>query len=159
VIRGPVRAVWNSGDFKLIYLSSRAWISGLNPYDPHVVAAIWHEVGGPAANALSISEAHALYPPTTYAFLSPIALLPWNWARSIWCPLNIAVLLLLCAFLHRLAEIDWLGPRSLALIAILLALEPASTAVMLGQTSIIVACLAAISVLCFANRRDAIGGS
>ena len=46
VVRGPMRSGSNSGDFRAIYLPSRAWTHGLDPYNYSVMIQQWHEAGG-----------------------------------------------------------------------------------------------------------------
>jgi len=141
VLRGPERAVWNSGDFMPIYLAARAWMHGLDP-----------------CAQLSPAGLRALYPPPTFVVVAPLALMPWPFAKAVWCVLNLAALALLIGFLHRLAEIRFFGPRSLCLIAGTLALEPSSTAIMLGQPCIIVASLVAYSILAAERGSQSLSG-
>ena len=157
-VRGPIRAVSNSGDFRAIYLAARAWSRGLDCYDPESIRGMWTEVGGPEAPPLPQLETRALYPPTTYALVSPLARLPWRIAKAIWCGLNVIALLGMGLCLADIAGVHWRDSRGLLLIAILFALEPSSTAVMLGQAAIITAALVAASLLSALRGADASGG-
>jgi Glycosyltransferase family 87 len=147
LVRGPIRAAQNSGDFRAVYLASRAWSQSRDCYDPESIKAMWSQVAGPDAAPLPPLETHALYPPTTYALLSPIALMPWNAAKLVWCVINTAALVVLAICVAGVAGIRWRAPRGLLVIASVLALEPASTAIMLGQPSILAITFAAASLL------------
>ncbi len=43
VTRGPWRALSESGDFAMPYLSARVWLRGGNPYDHRIVDQLWAE--------------------------------------------------------------------------------------------------------------------
>ncbi len=147
VVRGPARVASGSGDFEAIYLPSRAWLHGLDPYDHEVLDRMWIEAGGEPERAPGRWGGPSVYPPTALAILAPMAALPWRFAQPIWCGLNLAALAVLLICLHRLAEIRRFEARSLCLIAGMLAFEPVSTTIMLGQPSIIVAALAVVSLV------------
>ena len=103
--RGPVRAAWNSGDFRAVYVASRAWARGLDCYDPAALSSIWNSAGvgvGPAPQL----ELHALYPPTTYVLLSPISQLTWTSAKFIWAVINLLALVLLWFCLARIGGLE-----------------------------------------------------
>ena len=61
--------------------------------------------------------------------------------------MNLAALAMLLICVHRLAGFVWLETPSLCLIAGTLALEPISTAVMLGQTAIVIVAIGSLSLL------------
>src|SRR5262245_48982785 len=46
VTRGPWRALSESGDFAMPYLSAGVWLRGGNPYDHGLVDHLWAEAGG-----------------------------------------------------------------------------------------------------------------
>ena len=146
VVRGPARVVSGSGDLKAIYLPSRAWLHGLNPYDEEVIRRTWIDAGETGTAPIRWG-APSVYPPTTLAMLSPLSAFPWMFARPIWCAANLVALVVLMICLHQLAEVRWFEGRSLCMIAIMLAFEPVSTTIALGQPSIIVAALAAASIV------------
>jgi len=146
VVRGPARMASGSGDLKAIYLPSRAWLQGLNPYDEDVIRRTWIDAGETGTAPVRWG-APSVYPPTTLAMLSPLSALPWRFVRPIWCAVNLVALVVLLICMHQLAEVRWFEGRSLCMIAIMLAFEPVSTTIALGQPSIVVAALAAASIV------------
>ena len=157
-MRGPARVASGSGDLKAIYLPSRAWLRGLDPYDQEVLARMWIDAGGEERTAPAHWGAPSVYPPTALAMLSPLSALPWRFAQPIWCGLNLAALAVLLICMHQLAGVQWFEARSLCMIAIMLAFEPVSTTIALGQPSIIVAALAAASIVAGTRGGDSRSG-
>jgi hypothetical protein len=159
VVRGPARVASGSGDLRrVIYLPSRAWLHGLDPYDHEVLDRMWTDAGGEPDTVQSRWSAPLVYPPTTFPILTPVAALPWMFAQPIWCVVNLAALVVLLVCMHQLAGVRWFEARSLCMIAMMLAFEPVSTTVTLGQPSIIVAALAAASILSGARGRESRSG-
>ncbi len=158
VVRGPMRSGSNSGDFRAIYLPSRAWTHGLDPYNYSVMIQQWHEAGGSSEDLPSHFTSPSIYPPTALLLMSPFAGLQWQYAWRVWCVVNLAALALLLICVHRLAGFVWLETPSLCLIAGTLALEPISTAVMLGQTAIVIVAIGSLSLLSGLRGTDASNG-
>ena len=158
IVRGPARVASGSGDLKAIYLPSRAWLHGLDPYDQEVLGRMWVDAGGQEGTAPARWGAPSVYPPTALALLSPLSALPWKFAQPIWCGLNLAALALLLICMHQLAGVKWFEARSLCMIAMMLAFEPVSTTIALGQPSIIVAALAAASIMAGTRGRESRSG-
>jgi Glycosyltransferase family 87 len=158
IVRGPARIASGSGDLRAIYLPSRAWLYGLDPYDHEVLDRLWVDAGGQTEPALMRWGAPSVYPPTAFPILAAVAALPWRFAQPIWCGLNLAALAVLLICMHRLAGVRWFEERSFCLIAGMLAFEPVSTTIALGQPSIIVAALAAASILSGTRGRESRSG-
>src|SRR6266513_3173468 len=81
IIRGPARTIRSGDDLAPPYGAARAWLLGQDPYDnaslSRVLLAAGRETdatGRPAFNP-------SLYPPSTFVFLTPFALLSWPMAR------------------------------------------------------------------------------
>jgi hypothetical protein len=158
VVRGPMRVALGSGDLKgTIYLPSRAWLRGLDPYDHEVLGRMWIDAGGEPGVALGWGSP-SVYPPTVFPILAPVAALPWRFAQPIWCAVNLAALAVLLICMHQLAGVRWFEARSLCMLAMMLAFEPVSTAITLGQPAIIVAALAAASIVAGTRGREPRGG-
>src|SRR3984885_4345466 len=117
VVRGPMRSGSNSGDFRAVYLPSRAWSQGLDPYNYSVMVQQWREAGGLRADLPSHFPSPSIYPPTALLLMSPFARLPWRYAWRAWCVVNLAALAILLICVHRLAGFAWLETPSLCLIA------------------------------------------
>jgi hypothetical protein len=158
VVRGPMRSGSNSGDFRAVYLPSRAWSQGLDPYNYSVMVQQWREAGGLRADLPSHFTSPSIYPPTALLLMSPFARLPWRYAWRAWCVVNLAALAILLICVHRLAGFAWLETPSLCLIAGTLALEPISTAVMLGQTAMIIVAIGSLSLVAGSRGADASNG-
>jgi len=154
-----MRSGANSGDFRAVYLPSRAWSQGLDPYNYSVMVQQWREAGGLKADLPSHFTSPSIYPPTALLLMSPFARLPWRYAWRAWCGVNLAALAILLICVHRLAGFVWLETPSLCLIAGTLALEPISTAVMLGQPAMIIVAMGSLSLLAGVRGADATGGS
>jgi hypothetical protein len=155
--RGPVLAWSLSQDFKTFYAASRAWSLGMNPYDHELLNAIVERAGA-SGGEHTWEDEPSIYPPMTYAALSPIALLPWGPARLLWCVLNLACLTLLIGVLCRFGGLAPLGMRMVLLLGAVLALQPSSAAMRVGQLSILVATLGVASLLLTRRGRDWSGG-
>ena len=66
-MRGPARLASGSGDLRrVIYLPSRAWLHGLDPYDHEVLDRMWTDAGGEPDTVQSRWGAPLVYPPTTF---------------------------------------------------------------------------------------------
>jgi hypothetical protein len=100
-IRGVRRALSDMQDFAVIYASARAFDAGQNPYDAAAIRAAWLEGthNGPIAPPVDL----ALYPPSTYLVLSPLALLDWNRVQWAWIGLNLIAVAVLILALTRYA--------------------------------------------------------
>ena len=75
VVRGPWRAIHDSGDFLLVFTAARCWLHGANPYAPADLAVAAQAAG------IQVTAAHfvtnpSVYLPPALALLSPLALLP-----------------------------------------------------------------------------------
>ena len=155
--RGPVLSWSLSQDFKTFYAASRAWSRGTNPYDHKVLNAILED-GGAAGGGHTWDEEPSIYPPTTYASLSPIAQLPWRPAKLAWCLINIASLTLLLSCLCQLMGFRLFELRTFLLVAGVLALQPVSATLRVGQLSLIVAALGTAALVLSTYGRESASG-
>ena len=100
-------AIALSSDLRGPFISARAWMRGLNPYDPEVQEEQWRQIRGPADEDLKAVHffdwTPSLYPPPTLAVLAPLTLLPWPVVRIEWLLQN-----LLLSILAYLALCDML---------------------------------------------------
>jgi hypothetical protein len=157
VSRGPFLAWGLSQDFKTFYAASRAWSYGMNPYDHGVLNSILDHAGA-AGGGHTWEEEPSVCPLTTYAVISPIAQIPWKVAKLLWCLLNLTSLLVLIACLSRLAGITRYGSRNLLLAAGVLALQPSSAVLRVGQLSLVVAALGAVAMVLSRDSRESASG-
>jgi Glycosyltransferase family 87 len=152
-LRGFRRALSDMQDFAVIYSSTRAFETGRNPYDGAAMRAAWLEAthakpGDPTPDDL------ALYPPTTYLLLSPLALLDWTHVRWAWISLNLIGVAVLVVALARV-EPGKLPPWKMACAtAFVLGFGPIHTAIAKGQLAVVVAAILALAVV--AEARNAV---
>lgn len=103
--RGPVRAVremaWN--DFLPLYIQSRAWAYGKDPYSAQSFISQWPSgnrrpawVDSDTANGvLELKRGMPPpYPPSSLVVLSPFSMLPWAVAEPLWIVISIAAVVL-----------------------------------------------------------------
>ncbi len=126
-------------DFTDLYVGGWLWRHGQNPYEFGRVTETWNQVSDHAFS----SELKTIYPATAYMLTSPLTLLPWPMANTVFAWLQMLgilgiPLLLLCGPLQR---IDKAAPM-VALTAGVLAYSPFHTAMHLNNASAI--CIAMI---------------
>jgi len=149
-IRGVGRALSDMQDFSVIYASTRAFDAGQNPYEASAIRAAWLEAtrDRPSPPPPDL----ALYPPSTYLLLSPLALLDWNRVRWAWIGMNLIAVAVLIVALTRY----WQGhspPRRTALIAaFILGFGPIHTAMYKGQLAVVVAAVLALALVAEARQ-------
>jgi hypothetical protein len=156
-IRGPLLAAELSYDFKTFYAASRAWSDGKNPYDQKLLNSILEDAGA-SGEGFTWEEEPSICPPTTYAVLSPIAQLPWRYAKLLWCLLNVTSLIVLIVCLCLLMDFSAYGLRTLLLVAGVLALQPSSATLRVGQLSLVVAALGTAGLVLGSYGRESASG-
>jgi Glycosyltransferase family 87 len=144
-LRGPFRAVQDSGDFKLLYAGARAWIKGIDPYKPANFIKIAGEAGaGWLINDADSTTTRPVYPPTAFALLSPISLLPWLHAKIAWAIINVTLFILALLALSSFAELKTDNLRFFSVIAI--AFAPIHTGISKGNPSVAAITLIVLAV-------------
>jgi hypothetical protein len=142
--RGIRRALSDSRDFAVVYASARTFAAGKNPYDSAALESSWLQAnqGHPDdPNPLDL----ALYPPTTYLLLSPLALLDWNHARWVWLLINLIGVAVLVVTLTRYWP-QKLPPWSAACVAaFILGFGPIHTGITKGQLAVVVTAILALA--------------
>ncbi|MBX3359189.1 MAG: DUF2029 domain-containing protein [Phycisphaeraceae bacterium] len=148
VYRGPYRAMTiGNADFALVYSSARTWLVGGNPYDSQQISRVWLEAGGGVdRNPAERGSTVLLYPPATFALLSPLAALPWRLAAASWVALNVVLWLASVWIVGGMAGLRP-GARTTRLYwAAGLAFAPAHTCIGHGQTAILAVALAVLGL-------------
>ena len=144
-LRGVRRALTDMGDFAVMYTSTRAFNAGANPYEPAAIRAAWLEANH--NRPTNPPEDLALYPPTTYLLLSPLALLDWNSVRWAWICINLIGVAVLIVVLTRYWP-EKLSPWKTAFVAaFILGFGPIHTAFAKGQLAVVVAAILALAVV------------
>lgn len=125
-------------DLALIHGSTRAWVLGVNPYDARGVDRVYLDAGGPAVHSPATRGSRdLLYPPTTFAVLAPLGLLPWRTALAAWGVLNFAALAAgLWGIVRALNWPAW-DARTGLLILFALLFAPVHTNFAHGQTGLV----------------------
>jgi hypothetical protein len=140
VVRGPWRAIHDSGDFLLVFTAARCWLHGANPYAPADLAVAAQAAG------IQVTAAHfvtnpSVYLPPALVLLSPLAMLPWSVAKALWLACLLALSLWSMTLLVRNADV-WKLPVA----SLLLAFAPLHTGLGKGQPSVLVCGLLCLSM-------------
>lgn len=128
LVRGPVRTLrlGSFTDFSGVYVASRQWISGANPYESSEFKKTWLATGAEPFEGSRGSEINLrpAYPPSTLPVVAPFALLPWLWARDLFLLSAVAMFPLLLRSSLRLGHLPWNSNAGLLSCAFALALFP-----------------------------------
>ena len=150
--RGPWLALKDSGDFAVIYASTRAWLTGQDPHDSQTYHRIYRRETDRIASRVDPNRALSLYPPTVYGLMAPLATMDWVGAKCTLAAINVVVAAAILWALPPLAGIPRGSVPAWLLIASVAAMAPLHTAIKLGQLSVL-----AVAGLVFAvllNRRS-----
>ena len=145
VVRGPVRFAgedfgWN--DFIAPFVQSKAWLHGSDPYSPEELVRRWPAdavqfafLKKDLADGTLVAKrgVPSPYPPTTFALLAPLALLPWRVAHGVWLLLILASFASIVGSMVSISGFRWDEPHTLAIVAAMLALAPFHTAIATGN--------------------------
>lgn len=143
VWRGPVRALdGKDGDFALVWMETRGFVEGRNPYDASDLEPLWERENPDARRTpYRRGDADLLYPPSALVVMTPWALLPYPAGRVAWALAGVVGTLVI---LHASTRLAGLPPGSRgwwAFAALGLAFAPVHTAIAVGQTAIVPAAL------------------
>jgi Glycosyltransferase family 87 len=70
------------GDFRVVYFPARCLVEGYDPYSQASVQDVYREsLPGQTAEP---TTSRLIYPPTLFALMAPISLLPWSAACAVW---------------------------------------------------------------------------
>lgn len=145
-------------DFIADYYSARCLVEHCDPYNENEVLRVYRVEGGERTLTDPKDRAIAtryVYPPTAFAVMAPLALLPWGPAHILWMVLSAMSLILAGA-------LAWdLGSRDAPLLAGLLVgylLANSEVIVVLSNPSELVISLCVIAVWCFLRNRFVLVG-
>jgi hypothetical protein len=158
VTRGPWRALSESGDFAMPYLSAGVWLRGGNPYDHGLVDRLWAEAGGAPERKPLKFNTPTVYPPTALPVIAPLTLLNWREASVALLAINSLLALLSLAALISTAGLDWREPRGSLFLVLGMAFAPLHTGIALGNLIIPAAALAMLAMWASARKRDLLAG-
>jgi len=158
-IRGPLR-YFRSGfgwsDITQVYVPSRAWIEGANPYSVDNFIALHREATNQVVDRTGF-RSHSPHPLTTLVVFSPVASLPWPLAHKLWAIFTGTIILPAIFCLG-----SFLGPRAfdrkLGFAALTLALAPLHTGIAAGNVSVPAIALCAIAFWAVARKEHNLAG-
>ncbi len=141
--RGITRGVVLSLDFTMIYAASRAWGQGVDAYAFTPLYDLFLAAGG-TGKTRDPNQFVSLYPPSTYALLSPFGLLRWPVAKMVWLATNVTLVVVTIGLLWRQRPCQWDGGSrgkgpvwiGLFMVAVWLAWAPLHTGLSMGQLSL-----------------------
>jgi hypothetical protein len=159
IIRGPLRNLrptnWN--DLAQLYAATRLWLRGQNFANPENFVALWRDEVGSTLSSYTV-RTHLAPTPPTLVLLSPIAAMPWPWAKIVWLAVLLAAFSLTVWALVKTAGFRFGEPRTLAFIAGCCALAPFHTGIAAANATILVVGLCALGVWAANGRRDIAAG-
>lgn len=136
--RGAWRGATDSGDLAVGYSAGRALLLGHDPYDAVVLRKdLIAAGGGEMAGSSLLDRLQNVYFPATLSAFVPLAVVSWPAARLTFLTLNIGGALFIALGLGHLLGWRPSQPRSLVLMALLLALAPVHTTTASGQMAIL----------------------
>jgi alpha-1,2-mannosyltransferase len=140
IVRGPWRAIHDSGDFLTVFSAARCWAHGMNPYEPADLVLSARSAGADAS-AAQFHSTPSVYPPPALLLLSPLALLPWAAAKAIWLFCLLGSSFGAVVALARMAK-AWTAP----VWSFFLAFAPLHSGISKGQPSVLVCALITFSI-------------
>jgi len=140
-------------DFRVLYLPAKCLLQGGDPYNPNDVLRTARQEGIHYSRddwKLQQISTRSIYPPSSYAFVMPFAMLPWRLAYTSWLIFTTSLMLVASYLLWRVCAFT--APAiSGALLA--LVLINSELIVILCNASGVVAGLCAVAVCCFLYQR------
>ncbi|MFZ0800405.1 MAG: glycosyltransferase family 87 protein [Terriglobales bacterium] len=135
-------------DFSELYTSAWLWRHGENPYNSVLATATQERLVGVSVRLAPI------YPPTTFALLSPFTFLPWGWANFTWLVLGFAGVAATIFLLWRLGGSRAWDLAMMALATFLLSFDPLHQAFHLGNVALLVVPLVLWAILLAEREKD-----
>lgn len=144
-------------DFRVLYYPARCLLHHGDPYSEEAVLQVARAEGGerPADIARANHFARYIYPPSTFSFTVPFALMPWWLAHSVWMALTGGGLIL-SAWLIWIFGMNSSPLLTGSLIGFFLA--NCELLIVLGNSAGIAIALCVIAVLCFLRNRFVLVG-
>jgi hypothetical protein len=131
-VRGPWRAIHDSGDFLIVYTAARAWLHGVNPYLPHDLAAT-AQAAGISVTPHAFVTSPSVYLPPALPIVALFALMPWMAAKALWLACLLGLTFWSIVVFARMAT-----KSTLPVASFLLAFAPLHAGLSKGQPSVMV---------------------
>jgi hypothetical protein len=148
-------------DIAAPYVSTRLWLQGSNPYNPHLFLPAWFASGAAFLDIPDqVSGAHSVYPPTIFPMFAPFA--PLHWMTIVHLFLVVGVLLYAIT-VYGLVRVGWPGaswsdfagnPRAVLFLAFAVGFAPFHTALRSRNIVLIASCLTILSVIVLLRRES-----
>lgn len=135
--RGIARGLATSFDLTVGFAAGKAWLQGLDPYDPAVLGRVLAATSAGADTVNQLDTLRNVYVPTTLPLYVPLGLFDWLTARTFMVGLNTVASLGIAFGLCRIVGLSLAGPSAIGLIALVLAFAPLHTSMAIGQSAII----------------------
>ncbi len=155
--RGIWRGYSNSIDLQMLYASSATWAEGGEVYAREEVIETFCKRGGDRTFATTAGAFMSFYPPSTYAFLSPLTLFRWPAVKIIWICINVmsSAVIAYCGF--ELLKWEW--PQGAILMLCIVALfAPVHTTLSQGQLSLVCTALLMLGLVCLKHSHELLAG-
>ena len=142
-------SAFKQNDVQQLYLGSRAWMQGQNPYSIDVLFSEMkrsNPVGAASLNGPCIVDCHLYYPPSALPVMALPALLPWKLFHAIYlaiCILAYPLVLYRLSLLIEKPEYRWL------FVALGLAFSPYHSGIETNNISALLIPLLLLLTLCF----------
>lgn len=139
-------------DVRAPFYGARALLRGEDPYNS---ANVLKEFSAertdhlPDTASLKFMETTLIYPPTTLALLSPLALLPWSIARVVWFAVLAAALIVPGFFLLR----SWSPAPRVTLALVCLVAANCMGMLIIGNAAVLSVATCVLGAWCFAEDR------
>jgi len=137
---------WLTGDFRPVYLSTRAWLTGNQPYDPSALILEARQADQALYQSVS-NDIHgqvAIYPPSMFPALAFLSAMPWGLALAV----DLALSAIAYFAMIWLCSLRLTGLKRLYFIAFAAASAPFHGAFSCANVSALVVPLACVSILC-----------
>lgn len=138
----------SNSDFSELYVSSRLWRQGQNPYDPMIATAARQRVVGGTGSIFLINV------PTSLVLAAPFTFLPWGRANFFFLMLGMAGLGATIFGLLRLRQASSFGLETAALIVVVLSFSPLRIAFQWGNIVLLVLPLSILTVVLAESHYD-----
>jgi len=89
-VRGPRRALADSGDFATVYSAARCWEAHENPYLEANIDRQYASGHGDPARAPNPELTESIYLPSIFPLVAPIARFDWETAKRLWLIVELA---------------------------------------------------------------------
>jgi len=139
-------------DFSDIFIGSRLWRHGNNPYDSALATSTSKQLAG---SELSIVP---IYPPSAYLLATPLTLLPWKEDNLCWAVLGLVGVGTIAWSLARMGRFALKDDKAWLIVAVVFTFRPFHTALQVGNAAVITIALCLLAVYLAERDQDLLSG-